>query len=491
MSDQDPTPVQPDPQPPVSPWWQTALFVLALAYLVLQRPNWAASIAFLGVVIFVHELGHFLMARWQGMRVETFSLGFGPPLVQLRRGGTVYQIAAIPLGGYVKPAGEDPKTDEDIANAKPDEFMGRPWWSRALVLLAGPAMNLIFPVLALFLVYATVGRSYPWGPPQVMEVMPKSAAQEAGLAAGDLIVKVNGNQVNNTQLLAGLVDSQSRLKPGQPLDVELIRGGKPLKKQVRTRLNPELGKYLMGVQVQPSPPPYSTTLRSVGVLTPAEKAGFKAGDVVKAVGGQPLKDGFSFNKQFAQAAADPVVIEVERAGKALSLSAPKKQPVPEGFDPELLGLLGLEFEPIDPQGAAKQRDRLSLPKAAQAAVLDTATATAVIFMGLKQLVMGKLNMRESLGGPVAIMRMAAQQAERGWEDLLHLMLNISLTLGIMNLLPIPLLDGGTFVFCLIEGVRRKPLKLKTQVVAQNIGLAFIGSLFAFTILNDLLRWAGH
>lgn len=474
-----------------SPWWQTALFVAGLALLVVRQPNWAAAIAFLGIVIFVHELGHFMMARWQGMRVETFSLGFGPPLIQVKRGDTVYQIAAIPLGGYVKPAGEDPKSDEDIANARPDEFMGRPWWSRALVLLAGPAMNLVFPVLAFFAVYVTVGRSYPWGPPQVVEVMSDSAALEAGLMPGDLIVKVNGQQVNNTQLLAGLVDRQSRLHPDQPLQVDLLRKDKPLKKRVRTRLNKDLGKYLMGVQVQASAPPFSTTLASVGVLTPAEKAGFKAGDVLVSVGGQPLRDGFSFNKQFAQAAQDPVPIGVSRAGKTLTLTASKKQPVPDEFDPELLGLLGLEFEPLGAKGLARQRERLAPVAAAKAAVRDTAVSVAIIGMGLKQLIQGKLNARESLGGPIAIMRMAAQQAERGWEDLLNLMLNISLTLGILNLLPIPLLDGGTFVFCLIEGVRRKPLRLKTQVVAQNIGLAFIGSLFLFTIANDLLRWAGH
>lgn len=477
--------------PAESPWWQSALFVAAAIVLVWRAPYYAAAIAFLGLVIFVHELGHFLVARMQGMRVETFSLGFGPPLIQVKRGGTVYQVAAVPLGGYVKPAGEDPQSDEDIANAKPDEFMGRPWWSRGLVLLAGPVMNLIFPIVVLFGVYSLVGRSYPWGPPQVVEVMPGSAALEAGLEPGDLIIKLNGQQVSSTQLLAGLVDHQSRLHPDAALSVELLRKGKLINKQVHTRLNANMGKYLMGVQVQPSPPPYSTTVGSVGVLTPAEKAGFKRGDVVLSVDGKPLLDGFSFNRQFARSISDPVAIGVSRSGQALTLHAPKKQPVPDEFDPELLGLVGLEFSLAGKVGQAEQRERLGVPAAFKAATWDTVTGTVVIFMGLKQLVMGKLSARDSLGGPVAIMRMAAQQAERGWEDLLHLMMNISLTLGIMNLLPIPLLDGGTFLFCLIEGVRRKPLRLKTQMIAQNFGLALIGSLFLFTIANDLLRWAGH
>jgi regulator of sigma E protease len=115
----------------------------------------------------------------------------------------------------------------------------------------------------------------------------------------------------------------------------------------------------------------------------------------------------------------------------------------------------------------------------------------MVAMSLRELFRGKINVRESLGGPIAIMRMAAQQAKRGWEDLLNLMLGISVTLGIMNLLPIPLLDGGTFVFCVIEGVRRKPMRLKTQIALQNAGFAVIGSLFIFITVNDLIRWAGY
>jgi regulator of sigma E protease len=473
-----------------SPWPQTAAFIAVAAFLLWRKPQVAASFAAFGIVIFVHELGHFLMALRQGMRVEAFSLGFGPPLVQFKRGETTYQIAAIPLGGFVKPAGEEPETDEDIANAKPDEYMGRPWWSRSLVLLAGPAMNLLFPVLALFAVYAVIGRSYPWGPPQVNEVMKDSAAQEAGLLPGDLIVKVNAQQVSQPALLAGLVDSQSRADLNKPLQVGILRKDKALTIAVRTKLNKDAGKYLMGISVLPSPPPFSTTVRSAGVLTPAEKAGFKPGDVVLQVGGQPLKDGFSFSKQFADAAQDPVVIQVKRGDKTVELKAPKKQPVPEGFDPELLGLMGLDFEPAGDQAKAEQREKLNLLQAGQFAFRDTRAAITLTVIGLVQLVKGKLNLRESLGGPVAIMRMAAQQAERGWEDLLQLMLNISITVGLLNLLPIPLLDGGSFVLTLAEGIRRKPVPLKAQNLYQKIGFALLGSLFLFTFANDLLRWAG-
>jgi regulator of sigma E protease len=470
-------------------WLQTAAFIIGVIALARFAPNAASSIAFLSLLIFVHELGHFSVAKWQGMRVEMFSIGFGPPLVKIVRGGTTYQIAAIPLGGYVKPAGENPETDEQIAQAKPDEFMGRPWWSRALVVIAGPIANLIFPVLALFAVYATIGRAYPWGPPQVDAVFDKSGAAEAQLLPGDLVVRLNGQQVTNTRLLAGLVDKISRQDLDKPLTVTLLRGGKSMEKKVRTRLNN--GKYLMGISVRPSMPPFTTTLRGALVLSPAEKAGFKKGDVILDVDGTPLKDGFAFAALFAKAAHDPVPVTVKRGDKTLTLSAPKKQPVPEGFaDPELLGLVGLEFEPATLEGMAdlaSRRDKLSAGLALRVAYEDVKFSAGAIVLGLRDAVLGRLSAKDSLGGPIAILRMASQEAEKGWERLMQLMCNISLTLGLMNLLPVPMLDGATFLQCLIEGVRGKPLKLKTQAVLQNIGLTLLVTLFAFTMVNDVWR----
>lgn len=473
-----------------SPWWQTLLFLAVAAVVVIRAPYAAAGIGFLGLLIFIHELGHYLVARWQGLRIELFSLGFGPPLLKVKRGETTYQIAAIPLGGMLKPAGEDPQSDEDVANAKPDEFMGRPWWSRGLVALAGPAMNLIFPVAALFVVYATLGRLDPWGPPMVEAVFADSGAAQAGLKPGDLVIRVDGLQVNGTRQLAGLVDQQSRQHLDKPVHVDLLRDQKPLALDVLTRLNKDAGKYLMGVSVRSSPPPFSTTVLGADVLTPAEKAGFRPGDEVLSVDGQPLRDGFSFGRLFARSAHDPVTVRVRRAGKELDLSAAKKQPVPDGFDPELVGLLGLEFTPAAGQGGP-HRERLGLGESLEAASADTLASAAGIVLGLREFIRGKLSARDSLGGPVAILRLASQEAERGWESLLNLMCSISLTLGLMNLLPIPILDGGTILYCLIEGARRRPMKLRTMVALQNVGFALIGTLFAFTLVNDLLRWMGR
>jgi regulator of sigma E protease len=472
-----------------SPWWQTGLFLALATVLVLRAPYFAAGIAALGLLVFIHEFGHFLVALSQGMRVESFSLGFGPALVKMKYKGTVYQIAAIPLGGFVKPAGEDPKTDEDITNAKPDEFMGRPWWSRMLVALAGPLMNLIFPLLALFLAYTLVGRQDPWGPPVVQAVFGDSGAAAAGLKPGDLVLKVDGLQVNGSRQLAGLVDKQSRQHLGSPLKVELLRGQKTVDLTVSTHLTAGQGRYLMGVSVAPGPEPFGTSLASVGILTPAEKAGFKKGDQILSVDGQPLKDGYAFSALFAKAGHDPVPVQVSRGAQTLTLLAAKKQPVPDAFDPAQVGLLGLEFVPAP--GGGPQLERLGPVDAAKEAFQDTVYTAVVIVMGVEEMVRGKLSARDNLGGPVAILRMASQVAERGWQDLLNLMCQLSLTLGLMNLLPLPVLDGGTIVTCLIEGLRRKPLRLKTQIAIQNVGVALIGSLFIFITANDLLRWAGH
>jgi regulator of sigma E protease len=472
-----------------SPWWQTGLFLAVLGVLLWRAPYLAAAIAALGLLVFIHEFGHFLLALSQGMRVESFSLGFGPALVKVKVKGTVYQIAAIPLGGFVKPAGEDPKTDEDIANAKPDEFMGRPWWSRMLVALAGPVMNLVFPVLALFLAYTLVGRQDPWGPPMVQAVFAKSGAADAGLKPGDLVTKVDGLQVNGSRQLAGLVDRQSRLHLGTPLVVELMRDQGPLTVKVATHLTAGQDRYLMGVSVAPGPEPFGTALASVGVLTPAEKAGFRKGDRVLSVDGHPLKDGYAFSALFAKSAHDPVPVQVSRGAETLTILAAKKQPVPDEFDPAQVGLLGLEFVPAD--GGGPQLERLAPGDALKGAFEDTVITGEVIVLGIVEMVRGKLSARDNLGGPVAILRMASQVAERGWQDLLNLMCQLSLTLGLMNLLPVPVLDGGTIVTCLVEGLRRKPLRLKTQIAIQNVGVALIGSLFIFITANDLWRWIGH
>ena len=470
-------------------WLQTAAFVAGVGILAWKAPYLLAAIAFLSLLIFVHELGHFTVAKWQGMRIDAFSIGMGPALIKIRRGGTDYQIAAIPVGGYVKLAGEQPETDEQIFQAKPDEFMGKPWWSRAMVVLAGPVTNLVFPVLALFLVYVTIGRSYPWGPPMVEEIMDKSGALEAGMKPADLIIRINGQQVSSTLLLSDLVDKLSRQDLNVPLKVELLRQGKPLTVNVKTQMNSPSGKYLMGIKVRPSLPPFSTTVENVVVISPAERAGLKKGDQVVSVGGKPLRDGFEFASLFAGASTDPVEIIVMRAAKSLTLTASKKQPIPEEFaDPALVGLVGLDFEPAPVEGGPAKRDKLNFGQALRFAYSDTVFAAKAILLGLKETVLGHMKARDALGGPIAIMRMASQEAERGWEQLLQLMCNLSLTLGLMNLLPVPLLDGSTFLQCLIEGVRRKPLKLKTQTVLQNIGLTLLISLFAFTMVNDVLRW---
>ena len=488
----DAPPKKASPLDGVPAWLVSTVTLAAAALFAYRNPSGAAAGACLGVLIFVHELGHFTVAKWQGMRVEMFSIGFGPALIKVERGGTVYQLAAFPLGGFVKPAGEDPQSDEDIANAKPDEFMGRPWWSRGVVIWAGPLTNLIFPLVMMFLVYATVGRPYPWGPPQVTEIVKDSGAEKAGMKLEDLVVKINGVPVNNPRVLAGMVDKASRQTPEQPLTVDLLRQGQPVTLKVRTQLNGEAGRYLMGVRVDRSTLAYSTKVRTLQVITPAEKSGLKKGDVITEVGGVPLKNGGAFASLFAKAPSDPVNIVVQRGPDTLALAVPKKQPIPETWaDPEQVGLVGLEFEPAEGDEALKKRDKLDLKQAFFAAVDDTRVGIFIIVFGVKETVLGRIKAKDALGGPIAIMRMAKQQADKGWDDLFNLMVNISLTLGLMNLLPIPILDGGTLVFCAIEGLMRKPVKLKTQAAFQNVGMALLMGLLAFTLINDISRLFTH
>ncbi len=210
----------------------------------------------LAILIFVHELGHFWVAKAAGIRVEVFSLGWGAPLVSYTHGDTRYQIAPIPLGGFMKPAGEfEEKEDASGKPAvhAPDEFLGKPWYIRAMVLLAGPGMNFVAPWLALFVLFATVGRPFFIAPPQVTEVSAGSAAEESGVKMNDQIIKVDGQWVTDVGLFIHMVDSAARSHPSEKTHMVLLRQGSQMDLDVLPRLDAAAGRYRLGIGIRPGP----------------------------------------------------------------------------------------------------------------------------------------------------------------------------------------------------------------------------------------------
>jgi regulator of sigma E protease len=441
---------------------------------------WALALLAFGLLILVHELGHFWVCRLFGVRVEAFSIGFGPKLWGWTSGGTEFKVSALPLGGFVKLAGE--LQEEDGKQYPPDEFMGKPWWVRSLVLLAGPGMNLLAPILALALLYATLGKPVLNGPAQVRQVMEGKPAAAAGFKPGDVILRVEGQEVSAFAQMSDLVSGLAKAHPGQPLAFEVKRDGAGITLTAAPLLDAATGRWLIGVVVDVAEPPASRVVDSVVPGLPAEKAGFAKGDEILSVGGKALKDGADFKALFAASAQDPVAVVVRRSGAQQTLLASRHQPVPEGATkPEEIGLLGLELA-SDAQVAYLKMGILSGPLQAVAEVLDLAWTMA---RGLWDLVTLKVAWRDAVGGPITILRMAHQQAQSGLIRLLDFSSKISVMLCVMNLLPIPMLDGGTLLFCVIEGVRRRRLSLKVQGALQNLGFGLLALIFIGAFYNDI------
>jgi regulator of sigma E protease len=448
------------------------------------------SVGALCLVVVVHEFGHFIVAKKSGMAVEVFSVGFGKPLWSVVWGGTRYQIAPILLGGYVKPKGEfEEKEGEEGKPRDDDEFLAKPWYTRAAVLVAGPIMNFIFPLIAMFLLFFLVGIQE--GPPTIERVMDGRPAASAGLMEGDTLLEIDGIQVPSYTMIADLVDRQARSHPDKPLNLKLLRGGEVIEKKVEAELNKDYQKYLMGITVKPGSVALTTKVLYPQVGTPAERAGIQAGDRIMRVDGKTVRDGNSFSRLFSGWVSDPVPIEIERGGENLVIEAPKEQLSGDhGLDLSHLGLIGVTFEldksTLGDGGSAYKP--LSLVDSARLSFGYVATMSVNMVGGIWHMISGKISATENLGGPITIMRMAHQRSKTSLYDLMEFMCMISLILGIMNLLPVPLLDGGTFTFCLLEGLRGKPLSYKTQTVLQNVGLLMLGSLMLFATYNDIVRW---
>jgi regulator of sigma E protease len=417
----------------------------------------------LGVLVFVHELGHFLVARWHGVRVVTFSLGFGPKLVKFERGGTEYCVSAIPLGGYVKLAGE---TVEDSRTGQPDEFLSKSKWVRFQVYIAGPIMNILLAIVVLAGVLANGADVplYETSPPVIGSVVPGSPADQVGLQAGDLVVSVNGEPVPTW------IDMQIAVltKANRELPLVVRRDGQTLE----LRITPEaLGRYEsgdLGVVAVMRPQIIQVT------RGPAERAGFEAGDVLLAVNGVRGLSREQIIEQIQQSAGRPVSFTVEREGRPIELTA-----TPEG--PEGAAIIGVslydrELRRVDP----------TIVEAIRMSLEQNWETTILIGQTLRGLFMRETPMAQ-LMGPVAIADMSGMAAQVGWVAVFNLMAMLSLNLGLLNLMPVPVLDGGHIVILAVEGLARRDFSMRVKERILMAGAALIVLLMVTVIYNDIAR----
>ena len=415
----------------------------------------------LGVIIFVHEGGHLLMAKTFGMRVMTFSLGFGQRLWGFTRGETEYRVSAIPLGGYVRLGGENPEE----STGDPREFLSKPRWQRILVYVAGPFMNVVLAV-ALFAALFMVGIAVPNPagiPPIVGAVEPGSSAAAAGLARGDRVVKANGEPVESWQDLGfALLTS-----PGKPVHLTVERGGQEIQAAVTPVRDPryELGDF---GGLYPSVRPQVTGVRPG---TPAVAAGFRAGDEIRAVDRHPIADSRDFVAYIGKRAGQPVEIQVLRDNRLMTLSV---VPRLDGGR----GLIGIDIGFYQ---------RYSPGQAVVESLQYNVQIVAETFRMIGKIFTRQISAKGALAGPIEIAAESGAAARTGFKYLLHLMGFISISIAILNLMPIPILDGGQIFILAIEGVIRRDLSLRLKEVIAQVGFVMILLLMFVVIWFDLSK----
>jgi len=417
----------------------------------------------LGVLVFVHELGHFLAARRIGVRVLTFSLGFGPKILSTKRGDTEYAISAIPLGGYVKMAGE---SVEDPRSGAPDEFLSKTKWQRFQVLIMGPVMNILLAVVVMAVVLAQGAEvpAYHDEAPVIGAVNPGSPAERAGLRRGDRVLTVDGREVDTWDRF----DIEVQTRPSRDVSITFLRDGRT---DSATLHSDSQGRYNVGdIGVQPDSPPLVASLVKGDV---AEKAGIQAGDIVVAVDGEPMVQRTQFTDAISKRADKKTDLTVQRGGRELHIEVTPQQ----RGDRAMIGILVSEptktFQP-----GPFEAVRLSVERNIEFG--------GVIFRTLGGLFVGTTSPRQ-LMGPVAIAQLSGESAAAGWIALFTLMASISLNLGLLNLMPIPILDGGHILIMALEGIARRDFSAQVKEKMLLAGFVLILLLMVTVIYNDLTR----
>jgi regulator of sigma E protease len=534
-----------------------------------------AMVLMLGVVVTVHELGHFWAAKACGVRVLKFSIGFGNPIgfgrwrMRWIRNGTEYVLAWFPLGGFVKMLGEandDPANETRTATPPPDSLAAQPLWKKLVILLAGPGMNLLLPVVvvAAGLFFGLERRDTTVG-----TVEPGSPAAEAGIQPGDRVLSVDGEPARFWED----VEEAVRERPGATLTLTLERESERFERKLAVRgrdgvdmlgmksdvgwlglqhhrqgatlgiLDPAAPAARAGLRsadrvvavdgapvedwasfarAYASAPPGQLTLRvargegeqaqeqdvvvpalgdprALGVIPavvlvdqatpgmPAAEAGIRAGDLLVAVDGQPVGSFATFRETVLASGGRPLEITIARDGetRVVKLTPRLARATPE--DPQEQYLIGIAAVNASlPGRTALDRVRnpiVSIPRA----VGVTVETTGAFLVGLKRIVSGDIP-RSTIGGPIEIARQSHLALQRGWESFISLLVIISINLGILNLLPIPILDGGQALIFAIEAIKRGPLPLRAREFVQQVGLFLLVGLMGFAFWNDVTKY---
>ena len=439
----------------------------------------------LSAVVFFHELGHFLMARWCGVTVTTFSIGFGKELAAfVDRKGTRWRFAAIPLGGYVKflddtnVASSPGTANADVsAETRSGTFHDKPVWQRFLVVAAGPLANFILAAVIYTALNVSTGVSRITA--QVDEVVAGMPAEQAGIRAGDVITRIDGWRIETFDDVARLVLTSS----GRTLQIAVDRNGEALTFPVTPAMRDE--KDDLGVTVRLGDIGVRRHVPArVGAVVPdsaADKAGIEVGDVITSIDGASISSFRDVVEMVQPAAGRPLAVAITRGGQSRTVEmipTAAEITLPDGSTKQV-GRIGVAQDRPEPVA-------VPFVEAARLGVRETYSNIVQTITGIGDIIWGRQS-ADQVGGPILLAEVTARVVEHGWEPLLRLTALISANIGLLNLLPIPVLDGGHLVFYTIEAIRRRPLSQRVQEIGFKIGIALVMTLIIFVNLNDLMR----
>ena len=432
-----------------------------------------AFLAGLAALIFVHELGHFLAARKAGVVVEKFALGFGPKIVGFRKGNTEYLIAAIPLGGYVKMKGEE--VGEEGTDEK-GSFSAAPVEHRLAIAFAGPLFNILFAISIYYFVYLM------WVPalaPIVGTVNDDSPAITAGLQTGDRILAIGDKKILYWEQLQKIVHES----PGRSLNIKFERNGNikhvpisPVTKQITDLFGDKKSVGLIGIT------PLVNNITLVKANTPAARAGIKEGDVLLKVDDTEIFGWANLKTAAIDKPEQELSFYILRNGakKVLKIT-PEAKTAKDLQGKEIkIGMLGIGMS------GEMTQEQYGFFGAFKRALEETGKLIFLIAVSIKKMIWGSIP-ADSIGGPILIFQIYGEQAEQGFNELIRLTALLSINLGLLNLLPIPVLDGGHIFFFLIEILKGKPISERNRERAQQVGLFMLIGLMVFAFYNDIVR----
>ncbi len=447
-------------------------------WLLMQKAWWFLVV--LGVLVAFHELGHFLAARWVGVKVLKFSLGFGPKIFGRQMGETEYLLSAIPLGGYVKLFGED-ETEAITPEDRRRSFVHQSLWGKILIVAAGPGFNFI---LAYLIFAGWLATGSPLFVPtfkdlsaDVEAIVPGSPADQAGMQLGDRIIKVNGRDISTrTELFDAVAKSG-----GKALALDILRDGHQAALTIAPTTapghtpTPEDPSYYLGIEESPA------LVTSVIHGSPAAQAGMQAGDRVVSIEGQPIYTWPQMTGIVKDHPNKPLQMELIRDGRRMPLTV---TPVAEKTT---VNGKQIEIGKIGISGPGRSVMRSSSPLLSLYHGLEATWGwTELTAIGLYKMVVGDISSK-NIGGPLTIANISGEAASQGASSVVFLIAILSINLGVLNLLPIPILDGGHLLFFLIEGILRKPLGERQREMAQQVGLVLLVGVMIFAFWNDLER----